>query len=72
MQYLSCSIRWNYYRHILPHVLTHDTIRIHAITVSSIRVRQFFFKVGSNIILVDTKNKKICFVFHILITILNN
>ena len=27
MQYLSCSRRWDYYRHILPLVLTHDTIR---------------------------------------------
>ena len=27
MQYLSCSRRWDYYRHILPLILTHDTIR---------------------------------------------
>ena len=27
MQYLGCSIRSDYYRHILPLVLTHDTIR---------------------------------------------
>ena len=26
MQYLSCSIKWDYYRHILPLVLTHNTI----------------------------------------------
>ena len=26
MQYLICSIRWDYYRHILPFVPTHDTI----------------------------------------------
>ena len=28
MQYLSCSIRWGYYRHILHLVLTHDTIQL--------------------------------------------
>ena len=27
MQYLSCSKKWDYYRHILPLVLTHDTIQ---------------------------------------------